>query len=206
MSEKVKELEVYHLCHQKDYVHHAALIPGQSFIVGETVNPFFGYYDKARTYKVEAGGTTRNVPAIKFLRDIKNGHINCPDLAREAYRIANHYSMLARELIMEEVRLKTAPEAPSRKTCLWVVDDIDLATYWARKIGGPGSIVKLSLTGTVHRCDAKHLMNESEPLEETYEKAQLYWQGALSKDPLPEILFEGNATVLEIDLTTPKVD
>lgn len=206
MSETVKGLEVYHLCHQKDYVYHSALSPGQCFTAGKTVNPFFGYYDKARTYKVEAGGSTQDVPAIKFLRDIKNGHIECPDLAREAYRIANHYSMLARELIMEEMRLKTAPDAPSRKTCLWVVDDIGLAAYWKRKIGGPGSIVRLSLTGTVHRCDAKHLMNESEPIEETYKKAQLYWEGAMSTDPLPEILFEGNATVLEVDLVAPATD
>mgnify|MGYP000120106383 CR=1 FL=1 len=194
----------YHVAHNKNYVRREHLSEGSVFTVGHETNPFFGYYDKARTYRVQKDGETIAVPALKFLRDAKRGRITGGDLPKQAYNIANHYSMLARELIMEEVRRDIAPEAPSRKTCLWVVDDLGLAAYWQRKIGGKSRLVKLSLTGTTHRGDAKFLMNESEPLEATYEKARSYWLGIQTDNALPEILFAGTATVIEDNLLAPE--
>jgi len=200
MTETITDRVFYHVAHNKNYVRRKPLSVGLVFKVGQETNPFFGYYDKARTYTVKKDDKNVVVPALKFLRDAKKGRITGTDLPRQAYNIANHYSMLARELIMEEVRLQITPNAPSRKTCLWVVDDLGLAAYWARKIGGKSRLVKLSLSGQAHRCDAKFLMNESEPLAATYEKATAYWQGDMTDDPLPEILFSGTATVLEDNL------
>jgi hypothetical protein len=193
--ELVENMTVFHVAHNKNYVRREPLKMGQKIEVGKATNPFMGYYDKARTYSVKHGNTTQKIPALKFLREVNKGKIECADIARQAHKIANHYSMLSRELIMEEIRLQIAPTAPSRKTCLWVVDELPLAEYWSKKIGGTSQIVKLSLTGCIHRCDAKHLMNESEPLADTYAKAERYWLGQVSKDPLPEILFAGSATV-----------
>jgi len=203
MVETTTDSIFYHVAHNKNYVRREPLARGSVFTVGHEINPFFGYYDKARTYTVQKDGENIVVPALKFLRDAKRGRITGSDLPKQAYNVANHYSMLARELIMEEVRRDIAPEAPSRKTCLWVVDDLGLAAYWARKIGGKSRLMKLSLTGHTHRGDAKFLMNESEPLAATYDKAQAYWKGEQTDDPLPEILFSGTAIVLEDNLEAP---
>jgi len=203
MVDIVTDAEFFHVTHNKTYVRHEPLVLGQSFSVGEETNPFMGYYDNARTYGVQAEGKTIKVPALKFLRDVRRGRIDCPDLAKQAYNVANHYSMLARELIMEEVRRDIAPTAPSRKNCLWVVDDLGLASHWQRKLGGESRLVKLQLTGTLHRGDAKFLMNESEPLATTYEKAHAYWRGEETEDSLPEYLFTGTATLVEDNLEAP---
>jgi len=203
MVETVENAEFYHVAHNKNYVRHEPLAAGSVFTVGENINPFFGYYDKARTYTVQKNGENIVVPALKFLRDVKRGRITGTDLPKQAYNVANHYSMLARELIMEEVRLQIAPGAPSRKTCLWVVDDLGLAAYWQRKIGGKSRLLKLSLSGTLHYGDAKYLMNESEPLADTYAKATSYWQSEQTDDPLPEILFSGTVKVIEDNLQPP---
>jgi len=200
MAEQVENGIFYHVAHNKKYVRHTPLCAGTVFTVGTETNPFFGYYNNARTYTVQKDGENIKVPALKFLRDAKRGRISGNDLPKQAYNIANHYSMLARELIMEEVRHVIAPDAPSRKTCLWVVDDLSLASYWQRKIGGRSRLIKLALTGTVHRGDAKFLMNESEPLPATYEKARNYWLGQMTGNALPEILFSGTAEVIEDNL------
>jgi len=203
MVETVTDAEYYHVMHSKSYVRRAPLQLGQSFSVGTTTNPFMGYYNKARTYSVNAGGKTIDVPALKFLRDVRKGRIECPDIAKQAYNVANHYSMLARELIMEDVRRDIAPTAPSRKSCLWVVDELGLAAYWQKKIGGASRLVKLRLTGTLHKGDAKFLLNESEPLADTYDKARRYWLGEQTTSALPEYLFSGTAIFTEDNLEVP---
>jgi len=200
MTEIIKDGIYYHVAHNKNYVQRTPLSVGTEFEVGHETNPYFGYYDKARTYNVHKDGKNIRVPALKFLRSFKNGTIMGPDLPKQAYNIANHYSMLSRELIMEEVRRELVPDAPSRKSCLWVVDSLSLAAYWQRKIGGRSRLMKLSLTGKMHKGDAKLLMNESEPLADTYEKARQYWLGEQTEDALPEILFAGKVLVLEENL------
>lgn len=137
------------------------------------------------------------MPALRFLREIHRGAIECPDLPKQALAIANHYNILARELIMEDARQHTAPNAPSRKNCMWVVDDLGLAKYWQRKLSKKSFIVRLQLEGIFHKGDATLLMNESEPISETYERAEQYWRSEMSADPLPEILFTGTGIVLE---------
>ena len=203
MADTITDKIFYHVAHNKNYVRRDPLAVGSVFTAGDETNPFFGYYDKARTYTVQKDGENIIVPALKFLRDVNRGRITGTDLPKQAYNVANHYSMLSRELIMEEVRLQIAPNAPSRKTCLWVVNELGLAAYWAKKIGGKSRLLKLSLTGKIHHGDAKYLMNESEPLAETYAKATSYWQSEQTGDPLPEILFSGTATVVEDNLQPP---
>jgi len=200
MVETVTDGIFYHVTHNKKYVNRDRLSLGTVFTVGHEINPFMGYYDKARTYRVNGPEGEEKVPALRFLRQVKRGRITCHDLPKQAYNIANHYSMLARELIMEEVRRDIAPDAPSRKTCLWVADELSLAAHWQKKLGGTSRMLKLSLTGVLHRGDAKYLNNESEPLPKTYGKAQRYWEGQMTEDPLPEFLFSGTATVVEDDV------
>jgi hypothetical protein len=105
--------------------------------------------------------------------------------------------MLVRELIMEQVRIKIAPDAPSRQRCLWLADTLDEAKSWQARLGG-GSIARLQVRGTVHRADASHLLGDSEPLTVTYDRASKYWRGENSNAPELETLFCGSAKVLAI--------
>ncbi|MBL4838168.1 MAG: DUF2441 domain-containing protein [Kordiimonadaceae bacterium] len=194
----LRDGEYFHICLQKSYIYHKPMKRGDSFSVGQKHNPFYSFYEKAREYSVSAPNGPVKVPALTFLREINRGKIECPDLPRQALAIANHYNILAREIIMDDVRNRVAPKAPSRKSCLWVVDDFGLAEYWQKKLGTKASyIVRLQLEGNFHKGDATLLLNDSEPISETYERAEQYWQGHMQDDPLPEILFEGAALVLE---------
>lgn len=197
MTAPLKDGEYFHICLQKSYIRHKPMERGDTFTVGDTHNPFFSFFEKAREYNVTTPDGSTRVPAMRFLREIHRGAIDCPDLPRQALAIANHYNILARELIMEDARKQFAPSAPSRKNCLWVVDDLGLAEHWRTKLGKKSYIVRLHLEGNFHRGDAKHLMNESEPISQTYQNAERYWKGEMSKDPLPEILFTGVGAVIE---------
>lgn len=171
---------------------------GDTFTIGQKNNPFYDFYERPRQYTVQSPDGPVHLPAITFLREINRGKVDCPDLPRQALAIANHYNILAREIIMDDVRQRIAPGTPSRKRCLWVVDDLGLAEYWQKKLGTKASnIVRLLLEGNFHKGDATLLLNDSEPISTTYKRAEQYWQGHMQDDPLPEILFEGAAAVLE---------
>lgn len=197
MTSPLKDGEYFHICLKRNYVRHKPLEVGDTFTVGDKHNPFYTFYETPRSYSVKTDKGSVDVPAMTFLREIHRGQINCPDLAKQALAIANHYNILARELLMEEVRLQFAPDAPSRRKCMWVVDDLGLAQYWQKKLHGNSYIVRLHLEGDFHRGDATLLMNDSEPISNTYEKAERYWKGETTDDPLPEILFTGVGAVLE---------
>jgi Protein of unknown function (DUF2441) len=106
--------------------------------------------------------------------------------------------MLARELIMEDVRREIACNAPSRKSCLWGANSFEEAESWKMRLGGACRIARLNVSGTIHRADAAHLLSDSESLALTYERAHAYWRGEISAAPEVETLFSGLATVLEI--------
>lgn len=194
--------EYFHVSHQKNYNHFPALAIGDTITVGKEVNPFFTHYERTRQYKVTTPDGPTMVPALRFFNEVRKGNIGCNDLPVQAYNVVNHYNTLARELILEEVRRDVAPYAPSRKTCLWVSDTMELAQIWHRKLAKGSHMFRLELDGQFHAGDARLMMNDSEPLSDAYTKAKRYWQNDTSENPLPEILFEGKATVLEI-LTEP---
>jgi len=189
--------EYFHVSPVSDSTYFSIENIGTVIEVGNKQNPFFSHYEETQEYKVQLPGRTVHVPVLRFLNDVKKGKIKCDDLADRAYNIVNHYHILSRELILEEVRLSVYPTAPSRKTCLWVSDTLELARKWKRKLPQESSIFRLKLEGKFHAGDARLMMNESEPLSQAYEKAKHYWRSETSERPLPEILFAGSATILE---------
>lgn len=198
MPVEVRSRLAFHVTRALSYNSNPPLSIGCEFTAGKSHNPFFGFYEGARTYDVTLeNGDVAKVPAIKFLNSVKNGKINCPALPQIAADVAQHYVILARELIMEETRKDIAPNAPSRKDCLWVADTIEEARLWKSRLGGDAKITHLQITGSIHRADAGLLLGDSEPLSTTYAKAQDYWRGNLSERPELETLFKGNAIVID---------
>ena len=198
MVEMIRDREYFHVTRALAYNNHAQLQIGTVFDVGSNTNPFFGFYEGVRAYPVQTPNGQVEVPAIKFLKSVRDGTINCPNLAQIATDIAEHYVMLARELIMEQVRIDIAPDAPSRQRCLWLADTLDEAKNWQARLRGNGLIASLKLSGTIHRADASHLLGDSEQLATTYARARSNWNGEQSCKPELETLFCGTATVLAI--------
>ncbi len=111
------------------YNQHSPMTIGTSLEVGNRSNPFFGFYEGVCRYAVTTREGIVQVPALKFLKSVSRGEITCPELPRIAVDVAEHYLILAREIIMEQVRREIAPDVPSRQTCLWLTDTLDAAGF-----------------------------------------------------------------------------
>jgi hypothetical protein len=193
--EHVKQRKVYHVTTTMPYKQ--AFAPGQTVRLGAASNPFFHFYETPREYEVNDRGQIVQVKAVAWLRQVRDGTINTSPqmLANVATEVAMHYLMLARELIMEEIRAKQCPDAPSRQQCLYVCNSLEEARYWNQRLGGNGTICELTCTGAIHRADARLLVGDSEPLSTTRDRARQYWRGVVGPNPEMETLFAGNATV-----------
>ncbi len=198
MAEQITDGDFFHVTRDLPYNQHAPMSIGAVFEIGSKPNPFFGFYEGARSYSVTTPTEVVQVPAIKFLKSVSRGEINCPILPKIAAEVAEHYLLLAREIIMEQVRREIAPDAPSRQTCLWLTDSIDAARAWRVRLGGNCRIARLKVCGVIHRADASLLLGDSEPLSKTYDRARAYWVGQRSESPEPETLFYGSAEVVEL--------
>ena len=163
MAEKVKNRTLYHVTVSKPYKNE--FTAGQIIKVGSTPNPFFAFYEGSRQYPVtQADGTVLQINAVAFLRQVRDGHINCPQLARIATELAMHYVMLVRELLMEEIRRDGFPDAPSRQRCLYLCDTMEEARYWNGRLGEQGAkICSLNLTGTLHRLMHDYCLATANP-------------------------------------------
>src|ERR1035438_1863549 len=108
MVEQVVKRTLFHVTIPKPYK--SVFTAGQKVTLGTTYTPFFNFYEGSRQYPVnQADGSVIQVKAIKFLTAVRDGQISCPNLPTIAREIASHYVMLARELIMEEIRLSEFP-------------------------------------------------------------------------------------------------
>nr|WP_256468909.1 DUF2441 domain-containing protein [Bradyrhizobium sp. 76] len=145
-----------------------------------------------------------NVKAIRWLSLVREGQIapHAGVLPAIALEVAQHYVMLSRELIMEDIRLNEfGGKPPSRQRCLYASDTLSEAKHWQSRLADPSSaICELSCTGTVLRADAALLLGDSEPLSETRKRARAYWRGESSLAPEWETLFVGKATVMRSGL------
>jgi hypothetical protein len=197
MVEQLTNRKLFHVSVGAPYK--TALIGNQSIRAGDAPNPFFAFYEGAREYPVTENGATIQVKAVAWLKRVRAGTIlpQSPQiLANIAAEVTEHYVMLARELIMEEIRVSEfGGKPPSRQTCLYGADTLDEARYWNRRIGGQGTICELTCTGTMHRADARLLLADSEPLSVTRDQARKYWRGEAGGNPEWETLFVGEATV-----------
>jgi hypothetical protein len=202
MVEKVAERKFYQVTSTGTYKQ--AFVLNQKIVVGNEHNPFFRFYEGVLQYPIKDSqtGATIQVNAVEWLHRVRVGTIrpsSCKILAAKAWEVSQHYVMLARELIMEQIRLEEfAAEPPSRQTCLFLSDTSDEAKGWLPALGGHGSICELVCTGTIHKADSRLMVKSSEPLSVTKEKTRAYWKGEASASRRMEILFNGEAIVSAI--------
>lgn len=203
MVEKINAVRLYQATSTNDYKQ--AFVLNQQIKVGAEHNPFFKFYETCIEYPVtdDQTGATIQVNAIDWLHRVKAKTIQTSYeiLADKAFEVSQHYMMLARELIMEEIRIdEFSGTPPSRQRCLYLSDTVEEAKNWIPLLGGKATVCELTCTGVIHRADSRLMMKVSEPLSVTKEKARAYWRGESSTDPRMEILFEGDADVTAIGL------
>jgi uncharacterized protein DUF2441 len=192
---------LFHINRQANRSPYPLLQPGGVITIGSTTNPFFRFFDAdGRTFPVtEANGTVNMVPALRFLGEVRDGTINPDDLPGDAYVIAEHFMMLARELLWESVRLAEFPAEPSRQRSVWLIESMADVKRWLTAMKfRPVQVVEVKATGRALVTDQSHLAGDSEILSIWYEKARAYWRGERSQDPLLETMFEGTIEVMRI--------
>jgi hypothetical protein len=201
MVEQVTKRKLYHVTETKPYKN--AFTAGEIVRIGGAYNPFFSFYELAREYPVTENGATVLVKAKDWLRRVRDKTIlTTPDIhARIAVEVAEHYVMLCRELLMEEIRREEfGSKPPSRQSCLFACETVQEARDWIPLVGSNGLICELNCTGTIHRADSRLLLGDSEPLSITRDRARAYWRGEMSEHPRAETLVVGNVVVSAVGL------
>jgi hypothetical protein len=185
---------------------------GQTYFIGGKKNPFFGFYDFAAFNiqdPISKNWYSLNEVANSMIKYIDKNekdeylksfyHFSPEKSVRELYRVLEEYLKLVREWTFEEVRKEFFPNLPSRQRCLFVIpNDVQSLNYWWNTLGKNGNILKLELTGKLHRTNQQYLLATTDSLDYIREKAFRYWAGASgSSSAEDEYLFEGFAKVLE---------
>lgn len=167
------------------------------------INNFNRWYDNnvlAKDFNDGAGMFSAKAALNKFLsfqRDYQNN--NYEGIINFAYEVINEQSMFIRESLFEEVRKNYFPNLPSRKTCIWICEE-NAVEYWWKRLHGDKinhKILQIEVTGTLHKADQKHLINDTLSHNKIRTNAFNYWTGTDGNNPLEEeLLFEGVIKVL----------
>ncbi|MBX3120962.1 MAG: DUF2441 domain-containing protein [Fimbriimonadaceae bacterium] len=204
MLENISDGTFFHLNSNANGSLHSPMMVGDIVQVGSKSNPFFAFLENlSLTYQVTNSerGTVENIPALTFLRRVEGKNITTSALPAIAFHTAKCFLHLAREMYWEKVRHEEFPEAPSRQRGIWLVRTYEDAKRWANHMGWHPAvfrIVRVTASGRALNTDGNRIPDNCEPLAIWHEKAQAYWMGKDSDQPLPEVLFEGTLRVEEI--------
>ena len=126
----------------------------------------------------------------------------------DAYKnieLDHHLKVALRELAMEEVRKEKYPNYPSRLSSLYVSNTLEEALNWYnlfQEWGRPTySIVKVEVDGNVYVGDSWNCFDGTTDKKRNLELAENYWKYPTNqegKEPIVEILADGNIKVVEI--------
>jgi len=205
MTQIVQDQIFFHVNMRRFYNPYSAMAVGQKITIGGGFNPFFDYFRKnisSFTLRKQ-DGTQQEIPALNFLRNVKEGYITPDNLPLTAFQIAEHYVILTRELIFEITRMNEFVDAPSRQRGIWLSDGDENLNFWSKLLPSDTlesfQLVEVKATGRAHGCDAGFLIGDSELYDESLKKAHAYWSGEIaSKNSQPEVLFEGELEVVRI--------
>ncbi len=170
--------------------------------IGGESNPYFRFFEvQQKTNLVTTEDqVTHQIPGKQFLNLVRQGEVNCPNIAGVAFDLVQHFVSYVRELIWEDIRKSEFPHLPSRQRCIWLAADYEGVSYWLKNLGLDGldfQIAKVQVQGRIHTASNEYLLSDSEPMLETLKKARQYWLGIHDDPASREILFEGRLKVLE---------
>lgn len=211
----------YHLHRSNEY--DALWQIGSKFSIGNTLNKYSKEILTMQPRKVAVNNTPCHLlEGIRMFNDsLKNNHFDCDMEKHELLSYLNefelrysksvellnssHFNLLQyikyySESIFEGVRQEFFLKLPSRKTCIWVVEENNIDN-WLNTLtsGGYRSIYKLKLNGVIHKTDGSLISNDTFGLIDVESRANNYWseKNSYNSSIDPEILFEGNVEIIE---------
>lgn len=123
----------------------------------------------------------------------------------------HHTKVAIRELALEEVRIKSFKNYPSRLHSLYVSDSLDNANSWVKYFISINrnvfQIVKLEIEGNIFIGDAHNCFDGTIDLSKNLELANHYWKNLPNNKNLPplyETIVDGRIKVIEIIKTFNK--
>jgi hypothetical protein len=84
--------------------------------------------------------------------------------------------------------------------CVWLIPNADGVRFWLQRmsVGGQFRVVRVWVRGRLHTASESYLLQDSELMGETIEKARRYWRGDIEQAGTEEIIFEGRMHVEEV--------
>jgi len=116
----------------------------------------------------------------------------------ELNAMGQSYLMLLQEVLFEEVRKEKFPTCPARQNCMWVIpDDREALSFWLPKLkSDEAQILKVSLSGKLHRGSIQFLEPISYNANRMLQDAENYWN-TQEHTPVDDCIFEGVMQVME---------
>lgn len=137
--------------------------------------------------------------------DCLNNHKKCDnELLLKLSQTIEEYDFVLRELAVEFVRQKYFKNLPSRMSCLFLVDNKDLCIrnfdeFVKKDKSKKYQVVAVKLNGNVFYAKDIPINSRGISFEQHIVEAKKYWsQNQKSTDEVKEILFEGEAEIIEI--------
>lgn len=197
---------VYHVTYFKEYNTFPKFVLNDEITFGNTFNAFYNYFymDDHHHQNVMAGGNAQRVHVSTELDALAKGLCNGYPDPRQLIPYLNHnfhdLDTLNRELILENIRIKYYSDMPSRFSCLWVTKSLEEAFIWSQHFSEEKDLKMITLETTTNavKVDSKFIPLPHDSLKVREDKAHAYWSGQESETPMIEYLFQGNATVKNI--------
>jgi len=202
MVAEVKNKRFFTVNRVHEHVNNKPLMMGKRLDVGEELNPSALFRENVRrqTYGIKTDGG-EDITPIALINAVREGKIKPPqNIDLFVMQLLNSLNKTVAELLFEQVRKEEYPECPSRQKCLWLVETIEETKRWEKEFAPYGffQTLEVEATGVVHYCDEIWLQIDADPYSEIRGKANRYWKGEMSDDPVTEIIFEGIIEVVDV--------
>lgn len=197
----------YHITYSKPYNSFSDLRLGDEITVGEKLNPYYEYFHNTDDFiQVAIPDGMQKVHYSDCVANFANNDsVKAYPPAKEFFPFINgkldDLFQLNRELLLENVRLQFYPHMPSRLKCLWVTMTRDESTIWMTNfLKSPNlELITLESHDSPVKVDSMCLPLARDSLAIKEKKAHSYWSGQISNTPMIEYLFQGKATVKDIN-------
>lgn len=189
---------------------------GDNFIIGQDFNNFYrSLIDDLENQKSRMTEDIQNVLDLKpdsNENDYKKLYFEGQEqisllksTLQEIQDSFKQYLKWIQEQVFEDIRRKTFPHLPSRQKCLWICSMVDLPLWMKIFENSPKKILKIRITGIIHKADGHLIDPDSFSIKDFENRAKDYWSGNFHYEDEIEYLFIGNLKVVKEYVSIDKI-